>query len=331
MGSPHQSVSLDHLILTLVDGPWAQRVAASKALLACGAAAVEPLLSLLRDDSPRSADARPDIIATLGHLGDTRALAPLIAELRSPRAEIRQAAVNALANLRDPAAIAPLINLFRQDEQACGDEAGAAGVWNDAATALASFADGALPSLLVALRDPHPNVRVWSALALGLVGGASALAALVRALDDPNAQVRAQSADALGLLADSSAFAALARTLSGDADPFVRARAVYALAMLPGAAMLNTLLPALRDPDADVRCAAAYAIGCSGDQRAVGVLLGLLGDPSLDVREAAVLRLGEIGDERSLARIEPLTLDGKGTEHVRAFAVAAVERIRDRG
>ena len=104
-------------------------------------------------------------------------------------------------------------------------------------------------------------------------GWPSALAALLRALDDPNAQVRAHVADTLGLLADPSAFAALARTLSEDADPFVRARAVYALAMLPGVATLNTLLPALRDPDAGVRCAAAYAIGCSGDQRAVGVLL----------------------------------------------------------
>ncbi|MGH2485076.1 MAG: HEAT repeat domain-containing protein, partial [Ktedonobacterales bacterium] len=220
------------------------------------------------------------------------------------------------------------------DEQAMGDEAGAAGVWNDTTNALAAFGERALPALLAALRDPHANVRAWSALALGRMGGDAALDALRRALDDSNAQVRAQAADALGLLADSSAFAALARALSADADPFVRARAIYALAALaalPGAATVNALLPALCDADSSVRCAAAYAIGCSGDQRVVGVLLGLLTDPAADVREAAVLRLGEISDERSLASLEPLTLDLTGTEHVRAFAVAAVERIRGRG
>ncbi|HKV83559.1 MAG TPA: HEAT repeat domain-containing protein [Ktedonobacterales bacterium] len=331
MGSPYPSASLTQLIQALVDGPWQQRMAASKALLTFGAAAVEPLLALLEDGSPRVADARPDIIATLGLLGDTRALAPLIAQLRASRAETRQAAVNALANLRDPTAIAPLIGLFRHDEQARGDEAGAASVWNDAANALAVFGDRALPSLLTAIRDPHDNVRAWSALALGLVGGDAALGALRSALADSNAQVRAQAADALGLLADQGAFAALARALSADPDPFVRARAVYALAALPGVATVNTLLPALRDPDSGVRCAAAYAIGCSGDQRAAGLLLGLLTDPSLEVREAAVLRLGEIADERSLPSLEPLTRDPTGAEHVRAFALAAVERIRGRG
>lgn len=330
MEAPQRTATITDTVRSLITGSYAERAAASTTLKRLGAPAVEPLLVALRDSSPLAAGARPTIVETLGALGDARALAPLLAELRSPRADVRQATARALALLGNPVAIAALIDLFRQDERAIGDEAGVVCVWEEAASALASFGEPALAPLCAALRDASPNVRAWSVVALGRLGDARALGLLVHMLADPTADVRAHAADALSSLGDIAAFPALARMVRDDPDAFARGRAAYALATFPGSATVDALLPALRDPDAEVRCAIAYSIGCSGDRRAMGILIALLSDCAVEVREAAVLRLGEIGDERVAETLESLTIDQTGAGGVRAFAQAAVERIRSR-
>lgn len=330
MEAPQQTATVTDLVRSLIAGSYTERAAASMTLKRLGAPAVEPLLIALRDSSPLATDARPTIIETLGALGDMRALASLLAELRSPRADVRQATARALALLGNPAAIPALIDLFREDERADGDEAGVVGVWEEAASALASFGDAALAPLCDALGDTRANVRAWSVVALGRLRDGRALGSLVRMLADPAATARAYAADALASMGDSAAFPALAQMVRDDPDPFARGRAAYALATFAGSEVVDALLPALRDPDAGVRCAVAYAIGCSGDRRATGILISLLSDCADDVREAAVLRLGEIGDEQVARTLEPLTFDQTSAEGVRAFAQAAVERIRSR-
>lgn len=330
MEAPQRTATINDLIRSLITGSFGERAAASTTLKRLGAPAVEPLLLALRDPSPLAADARPLVIETLGMVGDARALAPLLEELRSPRADVRQAAARALRLLGNPVAIPALIDLFRQDERATGDEAGVVGVWEEAATAVASFGEPALAPLCAALRDASANVRAWSIVALGRLGDTRAVGLLARMLVDPAPSVRAHAADALASLGDTAALPPLAYVLRQDADAFVRGRVAYALGAFPGSVSVDALLPALRDADAGVRCAVAYAIGCSGDRRATGILISLLSDHADQVREAAVLRLGEIGDEQVAETLEPLTLDQTGAQGVRAFAVAAVERIRSR-
>lgn len=330
MGSSQPATTIANLMRDLLYGSLLERAAATTALSHYGEQALQPLLLALRDPSPLVAEARPRIIEALGAVGDARALPALMAELRSSRADVRQASARALGALGNPVAIPALIDLFRQDERVGGDEAGVVGVWEEAATALAAFGEPALGPLCAALRDPSENVRAWSVVTLGRLRDAQALNLLLRALADRAPQVRAYAAEALSTFADASTFAPLASMSRLDPDPFARSRAAYALAAYPGAQTVDALLPALRDSDVTVRCAAAYAIGCSGDRRATGILISLLSDRASEVREAAVLRLGEIGDERVAQTLEPLTLDHTSADGVRVFAQAAVERIRGR-
>jgi len=69
-----------------------------------------------------------------------------------------------------------------------------------AAPMLAQFGDAAVPGLLRTLRDCHPLVRDYSAMALGLIGAPAepTIPALCLATRDPNAAVRYTAIVALG-------------------------------------------------------------------------------------------------------------------------------------
>jgi HEAT repeat protein len=74
------------------------------------------------------------------------------------------------------------------------------GVKETAADALARIGEEAVPSLIVALSDPDPDVRAHAARAVAILGpkAQSAVPALIRLLHDPDDYVRRNAARALG-------------------------------------------------------------------------------------------------------------------------------------
>ena len=83
--------------------------------------------------------------------------------------------------------------------------------------------------------DTNYKVRVQAALVLGKMGDPSGAPCLTRALDDANRTVRAVAAEALGQLGDRDSLQALRGLAKSDADPFVRAQAEKAVAVLAAA------------------------------------------------------------------------------------------------
>jgi HEAT repeat protein len=143
--------------------------------------ALHPLLTVLGDPNE---SLRRDAAQALGVLGDRRAAAKLIqAMLGDPNSIVRQLAAQSLGALGSPKAIRALRGVLTdqsQDPSLRGATAEALG---------ASFAFDSTPELIVRLRDRSPEVRFWSAYALGFMRAESALPELERLSSGDDAEV----------------------------------------------------------------------------------------------------------------------------------------------
>jgi len=93
--------------------------------------------------------------------------------------------------------------------------------------------EAAVPSLLETLQDAEPKVRRTAAWALGRCGDRRAVGRLITLLKDEDASVQAAAAGALGEIGDPQASGALLAAVN-DADGRVRAAAAKAVADLRG-------------------------------------------------------------------------------------------------
>jgi HEAT repeat protein len=205
--------------------------------------------------------------------------------------------MEALVHIGDERAVPPLI-------QATG--AKSYKVRSTAGIALANFGPRAVPHLLRALDDERSSVREEATKALGRIGDGRACARLLQMLDDRSLGVRIEATKALEKLGDkraiphltwavkrrgkSSRYAAMAlgrlggvaelAQLLDDGRSWVRRSAVVGL-RFAGQAGTPHLVRALGDPRQEVRLEAARTLAQRGDKRAVPALLALLKAPSL--------------------------------------------------
>jgi len=192
--------------------------------------------------------------------------------------------------------------------------------------------------MLTDAKDPDPSVRGAAAIALGDIGGASAIPALLATLNDPREMPAVQAAaitalgalkakqavkdiiprltdaatakaaaEALGLMGDRAAASPLATLLTSRAMPVeARRAAAISLGALAAPEALPAIIPALADPD--VCWFAVDAIGAIGAANpkkplpeAVPPLARvLLTDDRPDIREAAAVALGKLGLDTAL-------------------------------
>jgi HEAT repeat protein len=157
-----------------------------------------------------------DTVRKQAFTGDSAALPPLLNGLRSPVPEIRAEAATLLRHLHDPRAVGPLVRVLDDTNQrvrlAAVDTLGVLGQ-PEAADPIASLLhDLGAPAAkaLHRLGDPRgveffiarlsaadPQLRQWSAIALGNLGDRRAIEPLRACLHDPNSMVRTRAAQAL--------------------------------------------------------------------------------------------------------------------------------------
>ncbi len=165
---------------------------------------------------------------TLGLRGDDDALEPLLHQLESDDATLREAAAGALGLLGHTQAVDRLVEALSDREpkvaraaalslRRLGDDRGSDAVRGD---------------LMGQLRDGDQEQRAYAARTLGALGDDRATGALVERLGDPAAEVRADAAEALGKIADKGALSALLDAGFKDDDPLVRDTAMFALARM---------------------------------------------------------------------------------------------------
>ncbi|WP_435064346.1 HEAT repeat domain-containing protein [Halobaculum sp. EA56] len=213
-----------------------------------------------------------------------------------------------------------------EDEQSlrAGLRAPEAATRRDAALGLVDAAADGLAGETVsrlaerAERDDDPDVRQFAVEALGVAGADAA--AVAPALDDANEWVRAEAVVALARAAPEAAGERLRAALADDSG-FVRRNAVVALAKT-GAADAETLRERLKeDPHAGVReYAAKYLATFPGEEtETVTVLAAVLArDPEAFVRAGAATALGELGTDRAVEALESQGVTDRSEDVVRA-------------
>jgi len=132
---------------------------ACAALAEIGPAAVEPLITRLKDDLPQ---VRANAAIALGNIADPRAIEPLAALLNDPDLRPRRAAALALGQCRDARAVKHLTEtlLHATVQREEGD------VREEAATGLAMMGPVGWPSIIAALRAESRDVRLAAGVLL---------------------------------------------------------------------------------------------------------------------------------------------------------------------
>ncbi len=210
----------ESLTQTVMD--WQARGKAVRALGQLNNSDVEPLIQALKYEDRMI---RASAAMALGHLGDARAVGPLIQTLKDDEDWlVRTSSAEALGKLNDTRAIEPLIKAFKDEDS---------GVRLYAAEALAELNDtGAVDLLIQALKDEDPEVRYYAARALGKLHDPRALEPLTQTLNDENPEVRAGAAVALGYLGDIRAVEPLIQVLKEDKSMQAQISASEALGKL---------------------------------------------------------------------------------------------------
>jgi len=204
---------------------------------------VMPLITLLKDKesilgmiSEKKRYVRGSACASLGAIGDPRAVEHLVAMLQDDEEDVRTAAVVALGDLGGTRA---------------------------------------LQSILSVMKDEESEVRAAAAQALGLLGDARGIEPLLVALKDEESEVRSAASDALGRLGDERGVEPLL-SAARDEDQAVRFAAVRALGCFKDPRAVDGLIALLRDQDSEIHVATCRALSHTGDHRAVKPLVSAL-------------------------------------------------------
>jgi len=307
-----------------------------------GSAAVEPLLTVLRDTSYPN---RSAAVTALAETGDTRATKALMEAARDADSGIRVAALEALGDLNDSLAVQALRNALRDADYH---------VRATAAEVVGRTLDtGAVDVLLRTLKDAHWEVRKASVEALVRLKEPRALGPLVERLKDSDHDVRLAVVEGLGQLERAESIEALTGALA-DEHASVRSAAENALRRTDSEweqsasaqAAVAHLKAALKSNDYWVRQAAANTLTKIGGatltesapatlshashyrrQAAVDLFTDCLGHEDRDLRLAAVEALGCLGDPRAHVPVSAVAANTDEDQWVRAAAERALPRL----
>lgn len=281
---------------------------------------IEDVTDRFEQDQAEAADAtNPDenvrlrAVRRLGERSDPSLVAGSLAD-ESWR--VRREAADAIARSTDEHAVTTLIAAIRERHQ---DPA----TLNASLTALANSAADVVGPVAALLDDDDHDVRVYAALALGLLGDSRAVPKLVERLTDPDDNVRFHVLEALGRIGDRSAADAVA-AVAETRDFAVAFAALDALAAIGEPSVAHRLLPLLDD---DLLAEpAANCIGLLGSEEVVGPLVRMLG------REGKPIATLAVALERIQERLDEYFGDGAlVADLARASAPPeAVDRLRDR-
>ena len=199
---------------------------------------------------------------TLGVIGDTQVVEPLIQALNDKNHKVREKAASALGKIGDKSVVKPLIHT---------------------------------------LKDKYSSVRWESALSLGMIGDTRAAEPLIQALKDKDSLVRNGAAKALGKMKDIRAVDPLINTLTDEDESSDNLEIIaWALGNIGDTRAVEPLTQTLKYYFYRVREESAKALGNIGDARAIDPLIKALADEVDDVQKSAALALGKIGDKKAI-------------------------------
>ncbi|EAU61844.1 HEAT repeat domain-containing protein [Stigmatella aurantiaca] len=253
----------------------------------------------------------------------------LLADLQSPRPEIRAQAVQALAKQGN----ADDLVLFTR---AAKDMASI--VRGEAAEALGGSQDPRVVDLLgELLEDPDESVQGRAAMALSKIKNDKAKAYLTlqysrRARNTRQIIVQAlKSANVPGAMAEAVAAESKAiwdrnlTTLNEGSLP-ERVGAAEELGKSGRPEAVNRLLPLVRDSQVVLAAAAVRGLGDAGDRRAVSAIAPLLDESFPQLREASITALSKLQDTTAVARLQAVALEKSVVSSLAIDSLASMPR-----
>jgi HEAT repeat protein len=262
-------------------------------------------------------------VKAVATLGDTQALAPILATLeRDPAPHVRLAAIEAIGRLGPADALQILRPLTRSTNE------------DIARTAIVALGHVEQPDALAVLEADARGPAVWQRLAaiealtlrsetrvpeiLQWAAAADTDDVVVQAAIDALAKVGVRERGPQGREATHALIAL-------TAEPARRAPAIIALAGLP-ARRVADIAAGLRHPSPDVRGATVEALSCMKLPEASRALEAALEDSAPSVRLAAVLELKQLGSRSAQPKLMALARTDADTE-VRRSAMRAIARL----
>src|SRR5262245_8294485 len=266
---------------------------------------------------------RVQILKTFGEWQTAQVRQPLVAVLKDPSPEIREAAARALGWRGNNDAAAPLRQLIETPGEPAAVKA-------TAMRSLGIIGDASVRPLVIALtQDPDPAIKeaaVWG-LALGYLGDrADRTTYLIQFAENRafDTQARAQAVRALAAVNEERVVASLSRILETEprltvsvptGQPTeqqvmslrytqtrdIAAFAAGALGRLEAKSALPLLLSAAEDPrDFFLRMNSVESLAVWSVPEALPVFVRRLGDPLPEVRIFALMGLERLGDQKGV-------------------------------
>ncbi|MCP3142361.1 HEAT repeat domain-containing protein [Pyxidicoccus xibeiensis] len=273
--------------------------------------------------------ARPFLLILALALGCNGSRDQLLADLQSPRPEVRALAVKKLADQGN----ADDLVLFTRAAKDL-----AAIVRAEAAVALGESQDPRVVDLLgELLEDPDEDVQGRAAMALSKVKNDKAKAYLTlqygrRGRATRQVIVQAlKSANVPGAMAEVVAAEAKAqwdRNLLALTEGVLpeRVGAAEELGKSGRPEAVNRLLPLVRDSQVILAAAAVRGLGDAGDKRAVGAIALLLDESFPELRESAISALTKLQDPAAAPRLQAVAVEKSAVSPLALDAILAFPR-----
>ncbi len=192
LGQRGDARAIPPLILALADPDKNVRYHAIEALGHLKSTeAIDPLLEIAQSQDFFLAFPALDALMQIGDLSIAGRLMPLLQKTLNWR--LRREAVDSLAMQDDPNLTQDLLRLLREQHRNPD-------ILNSVLQILVLSQIDPIPSLVECLNDADPDLRIYTALALGERHDSRAIPALIRVLDDPDINVRYHTIESLGHL-----------------------------------------------------------------------------------------------------------------------------------
>lgn len=239
---------------------------------------IDPLLKLYgRKDE--SAKMRGEVLAALGAIGHSKAVAALRKELaRKPDPKDEEA---------------------KEDLRAEAFEA----LWRSRHVMSRETLIGDVAAALESKKEP---LVLAATLAAADLRAPRLTSKLVPLLDHGNAEIRNKAAYALGLIGDKTAEKALLEKLPNVRDGRMLNNLAFALERLDRDGFYGSIRTIVEHKQAIIRLNAAFVLGDVKRPEGLAMLEKALSDPSDLVRTSAAAALGKIGDPKALPALEKL-------------------------
>ncbi len=190
------------------------------------------------------------------------------------------------------------------------------------------------PTAIKALKTRYENQekqdRAFVALALGIAGATDVAPALRKEFESgSDDSLRGALAVSLGLLQDKASLPMMLDLVKQGRSPEVTAHTMWYFALLRDRTAAPVLIKLQNDSkSADLLCGSAFALGCIGDQAARDQLVKLISDGGSNViKGSAATALGRLGDPAVLDALIKIVDDDHQQHLSRAYAVVALGNL----